>query len=143
MRLGAALLALALAACTRGGSLSASDAWIRLLPGDLPAGGYFVLRNDGDGAVTLVGASAPDFASVQLHRSVQRNGLQTMERVASLPVPAHGEVEFRPGGYHLMLMRAQRKLEVGETERVTLHMADGTDIAVEFAVRGAAGTGGE
>jgi copper(I)-binding protein len=136
------VLALGLGAAACSSSLSASDAWIRLLPGELPAGGYFVLHNDSDRSITLVGASAPDFGSVQLHRSVQQNGLETMQPVASVPVPAHSRVEFRPGGYHLMLMQPRRSLAVGDTEPITLHTADGKQIRVDFIVRGAAGTGG-
>jgi copper(I)-binding protein len=121
--------------------LSVTGAWIRLLPGDLPAGGYFVLRNETDGPVELIGARAPDFARIELHQSVERNGLQTMVRIDRVPVPPRSTVEFRPGGYHLMLMGRRHPLAVGDTVHVTLTLADGAEIGVDFAVRGPAATG--
>jgi periplasmic copper chaperone A len=42
--------------------ISATLAWVRWLPGNLPAGGYLTLRNDGDRPATLVSVSSPDFA---------------------------------------------------------------------------------
>ena len=116
-----------------------SDPWIRLLPGDLPAAGYFVLHNDSSRGVTLVGAAAPDFERVELHRSVERDSLETMEPVDSIEVQAHGKLQFRPGGYHLMLMQPRRPLSVGDVERVTFSFEDGTELAVDFDVLSATG----
>ncbi len=36
-----------------------TDAWMRALPSNLPAGGYFTLRNESAKPVTLTGASSP------------------------------------------------------------------------------------
>lgn len=136
--LGAALSTAASAA-----DLSVTGAWIRLLPGELPAGGYFVLRNESGRATELIGARAPDFARIELHRSVERDGLQTMVRIDRIPVPAHGTIEFRPGGYHLMLMGRRHPLAVGDTVHVRLTLADGNEIPVDFTVRGPAATGAQ
>lgn len=138
-----ALLGLLCAGTAAAGGLSVSGAWIRLLPGDLPAAGYFVLTNDGSQAVTLVGASTPDFASAMLHETVEKNGLDAMVHVARVRVGAHDSVQFRPGGYHVMLMHRRRALTVGETVRITLRMADGNHISADFIVRGPAATGPE
>jgi copper(I)-binding protein len=130
------------AACGGGaGRVSVSDAWIRLLPGDLPAAGYFVLHNGTNRELELIGAAAPDFAQVGLHRSTEQKGMQGMAPVTAVQVPAHADIEFKPGGYHLMLMQAERKLAVGGTAHIELRLADGTQIPVDFAIRGPAGTG--
>ena len=131
---------LAAAGCTDG--VTVSGAWIRSLPGDLPAAGYFTMHNPGSRGATLVGASAADFEAVELHQSVERDGLQTMAPVDSVEIPGHGELEFRPGGYHLMLMRPRRPLAVGDTEPITLRFEDGSQLHVDFAVRTAAGEPG-
>jgi copper(I)-binding protein len=135
------VLALLCSAPALAQGLAVSGAWIRLLPGDLPAAGYFVLRNDGEKAAKLVGASSPAFASAQLHETVDEHGLEKMVHVASVPVAAHASLRFRPGGYHIMLMHRRRGLEVGDTVEITLRLADGTKIAADFAVKGPAATG--
>ncbi|MGD2129286.1 MAG: copper chaperone PCu(A)C [Lysobacterales bacterium] len=118
-----------------GGGLVVDNAWIRYLPGDGPMAGYFTLRNEGEVTRTLVGASSPRFAKVHLHRTMQRDGMSSMEPVDAVPVPAHGEVAFEPGGYHLMLMQRQGDLSVGDEVSVALEFGDGSVRQVRFTVR--------
>jgi copper(I)-binding protein len=128
--------ALAAPAYARGSaSIGIQHAWIRLLPGDLPAGGYATLTNAGDAAAALVGASSPAYAHVMLHRSTLANGMSTMHMVSKLIVPAHGKVTLAPGGYHLMLMHAKRPLKPGDTVKLRLQFADGSHLDADFLVR--------
>lgn len=112
------------------------DAWVRALPGGAPAGGYFLLRNDGTKAVELTAASSPAFGQVMLHQSVQSGGVARMRDVHAVTVPAGGAVNFTPGGYHLMLMAPARKIVRGEKIPVTLKFADGRAVTAQFEVRG-------
>ena len=57
----AGLLCAGLAHAGAPAHVTASHAWIRVLPGKLPAGAYVVLRNDGDRPVLLTGASSPAY----------------------------------------------------------------------------------
>lgn len=122
-------------------NLHISKAWVRLLPGKLPAGGYFNLRNDGDTSVTLTGASSPAYAMAMLHKSEESGGLSRMVHVKTVIVPAHGSIQFAPGGYHLMLMHAKKPLQAGGTIKITLHFANGGTLTVPFKLRPAAAMG--
>ena len=84
--------------------LSLSDGWIRLLPGNLPAAGYFTLRNNGAAKATLTGVDTPACGMLMLHKSDDKGGMSSMEDVKSVDVPGGGQVQFAPGGYHLMCM---------------------------------------
>lgn len=123
-------------------TLSAESAWIRLLPGELPAAGYLVLRNDADTSRKLVSADSTDFGHVMLHQSVQSSGMSHMRHVMGIDIPAHGTATLAPGGYHLMLMQPKRALKVGQTVTVVLHFADGATQSVAFAVKPANADGG-
>ncbi|MEO9079210.1 MAG: copper chaperone PCu(A)C, partial [Rhodanobacter sp.] len=90
-----------------------THAWIRVLPGALPAGAYVTLENDGDQPVALTGASSKAYAQVMLHHSSTQGGVSRMTMVDSLPVPAHGKAALAPAGYHLMLMQAVAPVEPG------------------------------
>jgi len=68
--------------------LQVSEAKLRLLPGDLPAAGYFTLTNTGKQPVVLTGAQSPAFAQVMMHRSSLENGMASMQHVAQVEVPA-------------------------------------------------------
>ena len=130
-----ALLIPGLGSATEAQHVKASDAWIRLLPASLPAGGFVTLNNDGDQAVTLHSASSAAYGSVMLHKSSTDGGMGRMEMVDSLVVPAHGKAELSPGGYHLMMMNAPKPLAVGDKVVVTLVFGDGSSSQVGFVVR--------
>src|SRR5688572_28718357 len=80
------------------GEVTIRDGWIRALPGALPAGGYFTLRNDGKKSVTLTGVSSPSCGHAMLHESRDEGGRKTMAHVPNLVVPAGGSISFAPGG---------------------------------------------
>lgn len=130
-----ALLMPALGCATEAQHVKASDAWIRLLPANLPAGGFVTLQNDGDQAATLRSASSAAYGSVMLHKSSTDGGMGRMEMVDSLTIPAHGKAELSPGGYHLMLMNAPKPLAVGDKVALTLVFGDGSSSEVGFVVR--------
>jgi copper(I)-binding protein len=134
-----ALLAVLAAAPAWAGQVTVSNAWFRSLPGSLPAGGYFTLHNAGASALQLTGAESSACGMLMLHRSTSMNGMSKMEDVTSVPVPAGGSISFAPGGYHLMCMDPAAAMKPGGHVPVTLDFADGSKIAVAFAVRNAAG----
>jgi copper(I)-binding protein len=113
----------------------ASEAWIRVMPANLPAGGYVVLHNDGDQPAVLDGASSAAYGSVMLHQSSTDTGMGRMRMVDSLSVPAHGQVALAPGGYHFMLMAAGTPVQPGQSVRITLHFADGSTLATDFLAK--------
>jgi copper(I)-binding protein len=126
-RLFALLAGLALAAGAHAGAadqVHASHAWIRVLPGALPAGGYVTLENRGDQPVALTGARSTAYAEVMLHHSSTQGGMSRMAMVESLPIPAHGTVVLAPGGYHLMLMDAKADHAAGDRLQLTLTLGD-------------------
>lgn len=121
--------------------LEITGAWVRLLPGALPAAGYFTLQNTTDHAVKLVGASSTSWARADLHHSMTHDGSSMMMPVASVTVPAHGRIQFSPGGYHIMLQKAQRPLKAGGTASISLQLANGDHLTAAFALKPAAATG--
>lgn len=132
--LAALLLSVAAHAATTA-SVSVTDGWIRWLPGDLPAGGYARIENHGDAALRLLGADSPDYGMVMLHRSLRRKGVERMESVDGMDVPAHASAALAPGGFHLMLMHPRHAIAPGDRVRVRLRFSDGASIESDFLVR--------
>ena len=58
-----------------------------------------------------------------------------MQEVAQVLVPAHGSVEFKPGGYHLMLMQPKKNLFSGDLVTLMLKFSDGSELAILANVR--------
>lgn len=112
--------------------LKVSETKLRLLPGNLPAAGYFTLTNSGNQPVVLTGAQSPAFAQVMMHRSSLENGMASMQHVAQVEVAAGATLKFAPGGYHLMLMQRQRELALGDQVEANLLFTDGQSLPVTF-----------
>jgi len=119
--------------------LQVSNAWIRLLPGGVPAGGYFDLRNDGKTVVQLTGASSSSFGDIMVHESLTEKGQSQMRHIDVLELPPGRTLTFKPGSYHLMLMQPARKLNVGDKIPMTLEFANGERVTTQFEVRGPGG----
>jgi copper(I)-binding protein len=137
-RLLALLAGLALATGAHAGAadqVRATHAWIRVLPGTLPAGGYVTLENRGDQPVALTGARSAAYAEVMLHHSSTQGGMSRMAMVESLPIPAHASVVLAPGGDHLMLMQPVAAVQPGSVVELQLQFADGSTLPVDFVAR--------
>lgn len=129
----AGALFIALAGCGNGDvGVHIHDAWIRLMPGELPSAGYFVLENHTDRTITLTGASTKAFSGAMMHQSVGG----TMRHVHAIEVAPGGQLRFAAGGYHLMLMPPHDPLQPGDRVLVVLKFADGTTRNVTFLIKG-------
>jgi copper(I)-binding protein len=142
------VMALALLACMPlaaaagdADAIHASGAWIRILPGGLPAGGYVALENTGDRPLAITAAASPTYAHAMVHQSSTEGGMGRMAMVARVELPPHATTAFAPGGYHVMLSDAARPVKPGDTVRVTFTLADGSTLPVDFAARPANASG--
>ena len=88
--------------------------WIRgTVGGQSTTGAFMTIRSTE--ATELIRVSSPAAASAALHKMVMADSMMSMEPVASLPIPAHGEVELKPGTYHVMLVGLKRRLAAGSS----------------------------
>jgi periplasmic copper chaperone A len=129
-----------LAACANSTSqsqtLSITDAWAR--PG--VAGGnsavYFIIENPTSQADSLVSAECNAAEHVELHMtSMDADGNMRMHHQDSVAVEANSQVEFRPGGLHIMLIQLQENLVVGDTIQVTLNFENNGPILVQAPIQ--------
>ncbi len=136
-RLIALLLALLpLASIAAEPALRVDDPWIRAAPpGARMLAGYARLVNEGAAPVALVGAESARFGLVEVHRTVQVDGVARMRQVESLEIPAGGQVALEPGGLHLMLMRPVSDVAEGERIAIRLRFDDGSEHEAGFVVR--------
>jgi copper(I)-binding protein len=119
-------------------ALTVHDGWFRALPGNIPAGGYFILSNGGKETMVLTGAESPGCGMIMMHRSSGNGGMSSMQHVTSRDIPAGGSISFSPNGYHLMCMEPKAGMKPGNTVPVTLSFQGGGKLTATFAVRNAA-----
>ncbi|KZN29417.1 copper chaperone PCu(A)C [Pseudoalteromonas luteoviolacea] len=116
-------------------SLQVSNAKIRaFLPAAKSTAGYLTLDNKTKKPITIVKAKIEGLGRVEIHEHIHSNGMMKMQPVKNLVVPANGQVEFKPGGYHLMAFEPKVKLKVGETRNLTLYFSDGEKVENKIKV---------
>ena len=112
-----------------------TDATVReLLPGRSMTAGYFSIKNNTQLAAELIAASSPQFGSVELHQHLHKDGMMKMEQVSSVLIPAGEQVDFKPGGLHLMLFDAKTRVTTGNQIQLNLTFKDGKSIQVQASV---------
>lgn len=110
--------------------IAVRGAWVRSTVPMRPAAMYMRLGNNTDQDIALIGASAPDFDRVEIHESLEKDGVMTMAPVARIPVKSGGTAMLKQGGLHVMLMKPNRELAEGDEVKATLEFSDGSLVDV-------------
>jgi copper(I)-binding protein len=96
---------------------------------------YMVVANAGAAADKLISARCACAASVGIHMTENMAGMSTMQSVAPVTIPAHGQVVFRPGGLHLMLTHLKEPLVEGGEQDITLVFQRAGAVRASFHIR--------
>ncbi|BCJ92376.1 hypothetical protein IZ6_31110 [Terrihabitans soli] len=119
------------------GSLAIGHPWARETPPSAQTGaGYLTVKNTGTEADTLIAVETSGAAKVEIHQSINENGVAKMRPVTGIDIPAGGSLELKSGGYHLMLIDLKEPLAEGMRIPATLTFEKAGKIDVEFAVEG-------
>jgi len=104
-------------------------------PGAHATAAYMTLKSPI--ADRLMGASCDCAASVEAHQTIVTNGVARMVGPSPVDLPAGTNVEFAPGGRHLMLMGLKQPLDPGKTVTITLRFEKAGTESVAFKIKGA------
>lgn len=126
-----------------GDGVEAHDYWARsgLMGGNSAA--YMLLHNHGDADDAVISATSDIADAVELHLSQMKDdGTMEMIQQDKLDLPADGELELKPGSYHIMLIGLKQDLNVGDEITITLHFQNSEDVTLTVPVKDAAEMGG-
>ena len=116
---------------------TATGAWARATPPELTVGAAYLTLTGGTKGDRLVGVKTPRASMVQIHVTVDSNGVAGMREVDGIDVPAGRTVALAPGGTHLMLMGLDGPLVAGQDLPLTLEFEHAGRIEVVAKVRSA------
>ena len=119
--LAAAFLAVPLICATAHAedAIQVTDAFARAAPAGGAGGVFLTIVNNGP-ADRLTGVASPAATTVDLHETINDNGIMKMRPVAGIDIPAGGTAKLSPGGYHVMMTGLKQALSVGGQVPVTL-----------------------
>lgn len=111
---------------------------VRARPAPLEGGNgaaFLTVRNGLDTAVRLMSAASDVAAAIELHETINDNGVMKMEpHPEGFEVPAGGALQLRPGGKHVMLLGLVEPLEVGDSFTLTLNFEGGDPLILTVPV---------
>ena len=137
--IGSALVGAALvtaAPASAGEALQVENAWVPWAPPGLKVHvAYMTIVNRGATDQIIVSVESTDYERIELHRSVIKDGVSTMEAIGEVKVPANGRIEFVPTGLHFMLIGPRRPQAVDGHVQIVLRLSSGEEVDVSAVVR--------
>ncbi len=121
-----------------GGVVAITNAWVRETDSKAKVNaGYMTLLNVGPEQVTLVKVESESYEIIEVHEMAVVDGLMEMREVTDMIIPANGQIQFKPGGMHLMLKKPHRHLIAGQKVDMTLTFGSGRKqlLSVNVAAR--------
>ena len=117
-------------------SLQITEAWIKNLPMSVPMrAGYMVISNNQAQTIKIKWLKSEAFARIEIHQSVEKDGLMSMHPVNLLTISSGETVQLAPGGIHLMMMNPLTTLVPGNKIVVTIGYDDLSTQKIEMIVR--------
>jgi copper(I)-binding protein len=118
-----AVLAVATPALAQAPSVHLQNAWARATAPQATSGLVYLTVIDTGAPDRLIAAASPVAGVVQLHETVNDNGIMKMPPIPALAVSPGKPAVLKPGGYHIMLMHMKQQLKPGEHFPITLTFA--------------------
>ena len=116
--------------------LQFTETWIKNLPPPVPVrAGYMTIHNPQTAALTIVSLRSDAFANIEIHRTIEQDGMMHMEQIPQLTVEPGSTVHLSPGGLHLMLMRPVEPTKPGDLVEITILLDDGSEQALTLTVK--------
>ncbi|HXQ12252.1 MAG TPA: copper chaperone PCu(A)C [Caulobacteraceae bacterium] len=119
----------------RQGDITVSSRIVRAsIPGSPNSAAYMVIANSGAQPEALIAARCACAAKVDVHKTEDMRGMSMMVSAAPVVIPPHGQVVFRPGGYHLMLTGLKEPLRDHGQQAITLVFKRAGAIRASFQI---------
>ena len=125
---------LLLSACGASEGIEVHDAWARPTAQGQNAAVYFQIHNHTENADELIDVSTNVTDIAEIHESKMENDVMQMNMVSSVSLDAYEEVNFTPGGYHVMLVGINQEFKAGDHIGIILHFKNHEDIVVNVSV---------
>ncbi len=122
--------------CYATGSIDIDEAWIAEAPPVTKVhAGYFKLSNHSGKAVELSSVTSPAYRKIEIHRSTEKDGVASMQYLATLMIDAGETIHFEPGSYHLMLFTPAKRFRQGDVITLKFNFSDGSTTLIDAAVK--------
>jgi copper(I)-binding protein len=109
------------------------EAWARPAAQGGNGAVYFIVRSSAADELTGVVSDVAD--AVEMHESVMNGDVMEMHHMRSVPLDAGKDINFEPGGLHIMLIGLNQDLQAGDEFEITLQFKNYGDLKLNVPVR--------
>jgi copper(I)-binding protein len=111
------------------------NAWIRPSSENMATALYFTIENDNVAPDTLFKVDCDFAGKVEIHETYSQGDMMGMRKVDFIIIDGKSSFEFKPGGYHVMLMKLKKDINDGEEENFVLHFKQSGEIKITAAAK--------
>ena len=120
--------------CKSGGEINFSETWARPGLEDGNSAVYFKVENQSGQDDRILSADSEVAEATEIHLSSMVDDVMTMEKQDHVMLLNDTTTEFKPGGYHVMLIGLKNDLNVGDEFFLTLLMEKSGSIDLTVTV---------
>ena len=96
---------------------------------------YLLVHNRADEDAVLNRVESPAYARVEIHQSTMNDDQVRMQAHEKLLIPARTSLEFKPGGFHLMLFNPASRMRAGDLAEFTFYLEGGGKLETSATVK--------
>ena len=110
--------------------------WVRSANAGMMSAAYFRIHHNSSVDDTLKSISSNISTDTQIHQSFEKEeNMMTMREVGSIPIKANSITELKPGGMHVMIIRPNFDILIGDSVEFTLVFANFGELEIKLPVR--------
>jgi periplasmic copper chaperone A len=116
--------------------ITITKAWLRPSHKGGNSALYFVIQNNSSKPDTLFRAQSKLADIVEVHESYKKdNDKMGMRPVKFISIEPNSKIEFKPGGFHVMLLDMAKDFKVGDRFEATIYFKHSGRIKVKATVK--------
>jgi copper(I)-binding protein len=110
--------------------IKVENAWVRPSLQNMATALYFTVENNSSQADTLYAVDSDISDKIELHETYSEGDMMGMRKVDFIIVDGKSSFEFKPGGYHIMVMKLKKDINNGDKENFILHFKQAGEIKI-------------
>jgi copper(I)-binding protein len=106
--------------------LQFSNQWIRAVPPNSKmTAAYAEITNSSEFDIWITGASSDQFGAIELHETIERDGMARMVHRDFVKLSPGETVQFKRGGKHFMMFSPKSAITEGDTYTINVILGNG------------------
>ena len=111
-------------------NIKINDAWIRPSSENMATALYFTIENNGSVQDTLFKEESDIAGKVEIHETYSDGDMMGMRKVDFIVVEGKSSFEFKPGGFHIMVMKLKKDINDEDKENFILYFKQAGEIKI-------------